>query len=317
MSNRRRLQLFSGPKGPKENEIWYTTTDGQPITPSGFTIISNTYSGGIGKIVTSGKITSIPNGAFLKQTTLSSISMVWENITSIGSQAFRGCSNLHQDFYFANLTSLITLNSTASQFYSSGITGFDAPILTSVPQEALRGCTSLIFVNIPLVTNIGPGGFRDCNKLEEINMESVVTIHNYAFYSCSAMHQDLYLPKLTSMPASGTTTRHFYGSGITGFDAQLLTSIPGSCFVNCTLLELVNIPLVTNIGPDGFRSCRKFEELILGQETPPTLGSDALASTPSTMSIYVPDSAVDTYKAASGWSTYASRIKPMSELPTT
>ena len=31
--------------------------------------------------------------------------------------------------------------------------------------------------------------------------------------------------------------------------------------------------------------------------------------------IYVPDSLVDSYKTATNWSTYASQIKPISELP--
>lgn len=33
------------------------------------------------------------------------------------------------------------------------------------------------------------------------------------------------------------------------------------------------------------------------------------------LSIYVPDESVATYKAATGWSSYASKIKGKSELP--
>ena len=39
--------------------------------------------------------------------------------------------------------------------------------------------------------------------------------------------------------------------------------------------------------------------------TPPTLSN----TLPTTVAIYVPASAIDTYKAASGWSTYASQIQ--------
>jgi hypothetical protein len=31
--------------------------------------------------------------------------------------------------------------------------------------------------------------------------------------------------------------------------------------------------------------------------------------------VYVPDNLVEKYKTATNWSTYASQIKPMSELP--
>ena len=42
--------------------------------------------------------------------------------------------------------------------------------------------------------------------------------------------------------------------------------------------------------------------------TPPTLGESALDYT-NNCPIYVPAASVDVYKAASGWSTYASRIQ--------
>jgi hypothetical protein len=51
--------------------------------------------------------------------------------------------------------------------------------------------------------------------------------------------------------------------------------------------------------------------LILHTETPPSFTWAAVA--PS--AIYVPDAAVATYQAASGFSTYSSIIKGLSELP--
>ncbi len=42
--------------------------------------------------------------------------------------------------------------------------------------------------------------------------------------------------------------------------------------------------------------------------TPPALGTDVFANT-NNCPIYVPAASVETYKAASGWSGYASRIQ--------
>ena len=44
------------------------------------------------------------------------------------------------------------------------------------------------------------------------------------------------------------------------------------------------------------------------------LGGNAIFQAPFSK-IYVPDDAVETYKTSSPWSTYASRIYPMSEYP--
>ena len=85
-------------------------------------------------------------------------------------------------------------------------------------------------------------------------------------------------------------------------------------FTGCTLLTFVDFPsTVTSIGRHCFFRCSELVTFICRNVTPPTLGGEVFGSTNAALSIYVPDSAVDTYKAASGWTTYASRIKPLSE----
>ena len=48
--------------------------------------------------------------------------------------------------------------------------------------------------------------------------------------------------------------------------------------------------------------------------TPPTLSANAFSGAYKLEKIYVPDESVDAYKAASNWSTYASKIFGLSEL---
>ena len=56
-------------------------------------------------------------------------------------------------------------------------------------------------------------------------------------------------------------------------------------------------------------------KIVIHSTTPPLLtGRNHFYST-SYYAIYVPDSVVDTYKAAAKWSTYASKILPLSEYP--
>ena len=72
---------------------------------------------------------------------------------------------------------------------------------------------------------------------------------------------------------------------------------------------------VTSIATLAFGGCSSLTEMIFVGTTPPTLETNALGQG-YTFPIYVPDEAVSTYKAASGWSGYASRVKGISERPT-
>lgn len=84
-------------------------------------------------------------------------------------------------------------------------------------------------------------------------------------------------------------------------------------------LRLVNTPVipssVTSMN-NTFWKCKSIKELTLLPITPPTNTSGTLMDCVSLESIYVPDESVDTYKTATGWSEFASKIKPLSEKPT-
>lgn len=88
-----------------------------------------------------------------------------------------------------------------------------------------------------------------------------------------------------------------------------ITSIWKWVFRQCTSLITVNIPnTVTSIGDQAFKQCNSLTSVTVEATTPPTLGSNSFDYT-NDCPIYVPAESVNTYKAASGWSTYASRIQ--------
>lgn len=66
--------------------------------------------------------------------------------------------------------------------------------------------------------------------------------------------------------------------------------------------------------PSGYGPNSKYYTgtMLLYPMTPPSLVY-SIMTTKTRMKIYVPDAAVDTYKAATIWSSYASYIYPMSE----
>ena len=89
-----------------------------------------------------------------------------------------------------------------------------------------------------------------------------------------------------------------------------------SAFSGWTSLEEVTCKI-----PDGvtsmshaFEGCTSLKEVTF-LHTTPQYYDDTLYGCSSLETIYVPDSAVSAYKTATGWSQFASKIKPLSEKP--
>lgn len=84
------------------------------------------------------------------------------------------------------------------------------------------------------------------------------------------------------------------------------------CFYNCDGLSDIVLPnTVTSIGSSAFAECSGLYNIRIHALTPPTLGNNVFYNVNPDFKILVPASAVDTYKQASGWSTYASKIYPI------
>lgn len=136
-----------------------------------------------------------------------------------------------------------------------------------------NSCTNLTAVTIPnSVTTIGDNSFYGCNSLSSITIPNSVTqIGGRAFNSCKSL-LDITVP-----------------SGVTYIGKAAFGSI-GS---NSPYKPLIFTILAT---------------------TPPTLetySSSYLPFNGSAVELYVPCESVNDYKAASGWSTYADKIKPI------
>ena len=97
------------------------------------------------------------------------------------------------------------------------------------------------------------------------------------------------------------------------------TSIVNGAFYGCSKLTKADFSAVTSIGTQSFQSCTSLTTLILRSETMATLGgTNAFGSMPiasGTGYIYVPSALVDSYKAASNWSTYANQIRAIEDYP--
>ena len=228
----------------------------------------------------SNSITTIEQYGFYNCSSLRSI-IIPNSVTSLGERAFAVCTSL------------------SSCTIGNGV--------TSIPISAFTECTSLPNITIPnSVTSIGHHAFAKCSGLTSCTIGSGLTsIDEQAFGDCSSLTS-------INLPNSVTSIgRAAFISCTSLANANLpsgLTSISEGLFFYCTSLTSIDIPSsVTSISNYAFNDCSSLTSITVRATTPPTLGMLAFENTNSP--IYVPSSAVDTYKAASGWSDYASRIQ--------
>lgn len=133
------------------NEIWYTTSDGNIVTPYNIAALpfrlSNTYVDGKGIIKFNTNVKSIGFQAFYNCRSLTSVTIP-NKVTSIGEQAFYVCP-------------LISINIPNK--------------VTSIGRNAFYGC-SLTSITIPdSVKSIEWGAFGLCTKLTNISYEGTIS----------------------------------------------------------------------------------------------------------------------------------------------
>lgn len=91
-----------------------------------------------------------------------------------------------------------------------------------------------------------------------------------------------------------------------------------SAFRDCTSLNYVYLPKVSYIYNYAFYNCRNLSTVIIGTDNSQVCSlysPSAFYGTPSTMTFYVSDNLVNSYKINNSWSIYKSQISGISYLP--
>lgn len=158
---------------------------------------------------------------------------------------------------------------------------------------------------------IGPNAFDGCVRLSDLAIkDSVETIDVWAFQNCTSLTS-------VELPESVTFIERGAFSGCTSLRniniPSGVNSILMQTFQECTSLASITIPAnITGIGEYAFGDCTSLTSITCLRTTPPTLiNVNALLNTNSNLKIYVPSESVNTYKTATNWSDYASRIYPI------
>lgn len=269
------------------------------------------------------------------------------NAEYLETDAFRECPNL-LNVYFPHLTKI-----AANAFYKSGVISVETPMLKEVGYSAFDGCASLESIDLIEVEKLDNNAFRGCDSLSghiiapkltttgqnsfsktgitSITAEKLETVTYYLFGECPNLEKAI-LPMVKRIEQF--SFRYCRKLKEVNFDS--VEEIVSGCFQECIELKEVRLPSIIKLGAQVFDdstntfelldfgnslqemgnySCSagtKMKAIIIRATTPPTLGSGVFDNTKN-CPIYVPDASVDAYKSATNWTTYASRIKPLSE----
>ena len=218
---------------------------------------------------------------------------------------------IERDITSINIPSGTTKIGDSSFYKIQNLTSVTIPnSVTIIDASAFENCVSLTSVTIPnSVTVIANNCFRGCTRLTSVQLSNSLThIPGYAFYQTGITSIDI--------PSSVRTIAAwaFVYSGLTSVTLhEGLTSIAGFRGTNLTTIKIPST--VTSIDGATFYQCRSLTSVVCLPTTPPTLGSSVFDDT-NNCPIYVPSASVAAYKAASGWSTYESRIYAIAQVAT-
>lgn len=212
------------------NEIWYTTTDGNTINPQNApAIISNEYKNGKGIISFYEDLTEIGYQEFYYCSNLATISLP-NSIVTIHYAAFEGCKNLTHitmsnnvteigSYAFHSCTSLTEVTipnkvagfgylafggcSSLASFYGK-YASFDSRCIVIDKVLVFFAPFGLYSYTIPEnVATIGKAAFYSCGNLVDITIPSnVKQIETNAFSGCTGL-QEVYCQSATP-PVAGT-----------------------------------------------------------------------------------------------------------------
>ena len=251
---------------------------------------------------------------FMECTSLETINL--DMITTLGARVFRDCSKLNVDINMPNLESL-----GSHTFQRTAITNvLSLGKITSIP----GGCfstTTLEYIVLPKsIKTLNAYSFEACKnlRLQQMgNIQYIQEIKEGVFMNAGLQDDVIDLPNLSNT-LGVNSFRNTKVSVIESLGSVI--EIGNYAFLYCNSITAINLPsTIETIGTQAFdcsqSSNNRCKNIVCYATTPPTLGDNAFRGRTSTSTFYVPDDSLENYKEATGWVSFASRIKGISELP--
>ncbi|MDB4799886.1 leucine-rich repeat domain-containing protein, partial [Akkermansiaceae bacterium] len=253
-------------------------------------------------------VTTIGNDAFRGCTNLRSIAIP-NSVTSIGSGAFNGCTSLTSITIPNSVTSIgdyafRDCNSLTSVTIPDGV--------TLIADGTFLNCTSLTSITIGNgVNSIGDDSFSDCTSLTSITIpDSVTSIGDDSFSDCTSLTSITIGYGVNSIGEASlygctSLTSVTIGNGV--------TSIGNGAFYICSSLTSIVIPdSVTSIGRSAFYGCTSLTSITFQGDAPTDVGSKAFAGLPDGAVALVTIEALSSFgESGSSWNGLTLEVIPV------
>lgn len=199
--------------------------------------------------------------------------------TEVGTGAFSGAGmvniNSWGDITTIGASAFTRCNNLETVYYNCG----GCPLV--VGQRAFANDTSLSAVTL-YASTIDKYAFEYCTRLKTVNL-TATTIDTGAFGNCDS---------LSSLTLSNIET------------------INNSAFQGCSLITSVTIPsTITTVGSYVFYFCTSLTKIEFKGNTPPTVNNKTFEGTNNCPIVIPAGVSKTTWASASGWSSYATRLK--------
>lgn len=262
-------------------------------------------------------VTTIDFNAFGNCSGLTTVNFNADSCTNRGGSdgVFNGCSSL-TTINIGNNVRYIPDGIFSTYDHSNGnITSLTLPnSLISIGEYAFGGCSGLTSLTLPdALETIGEGAFYVCSGLTTVSIPRTVKyIGDAAFGGCEGltsvdMHADscTYMGSVSS--SSGSVYSAFYNCpnlATLNIDENV-KNIPAAAFAGCTGLMSLRVPSsVERIGDRAFSDCYNISRIDMLSDVPPSIMGGTFYNVATTVPIWVPCGASETYRNASFWSMF-------------
>lgn len=274
-------------------------------------------------------------------------------LKTIGSKAFydklltgplvlpEGLDSIASEAFYRNIITDVTIPASVRVIEKSAFSTNESlnsvtlgSGLVSISQACFYGCNNLANVkggeNVKTIAN---NAFRNCKLLTSAADLAPVSVGDYAFQTCE---------KLESFNFSNIKTygreAFEYCYALKEADLSTATSLGIECFYNCYSLKKVKLgDNITTIPQSAFKLCHALEEVVLGSSinsmetncfysdknalkrvyitapAPPAVGTAPFYS-PTSITLYVPEYAMVSYKLDNYWSKFT-KVEPNPNTP--
>lgn len=245
-------------------------------------------------------VTSIGDDAFRQCTNLTSVNLP-NTITSIGYDAFSGCNlfsiDIPSSVKIIRASAFSSCNNLTSINLSEG--------LETIEQSTFANCIALTSISLPMsLKKLESGIFEGCSNLTSANIPGSIEggLPNYMFTNCSSLTNIniaegiLYIGRSFERCTSLTTIRF----------PNSVRAIADDAFNGCTNLKKITFGTdLQYLYYNCFANCGELTDVYCLSTNVPTAYSSAFSNTQIELAtLHVPQQSVNSYKAASIWRDY-------------